>query len=90
MCKNKEEIDDEIETILGCLLVDKALSKQNSKLGIIGGIIAAAIVYLLWKQSILICGVIGIVICIVIVNVEKYARMFAAIYNEGENEDENE
>lgn len=90
ICKNKEEIDDEIETILECLLVDKALSKQNSKLGIIGGIIAAAIVYLLWKQSILICGVIGIVICIVIVNIEKYARMFAAIYNEGENEDENE
>ncbi|MCC3868955.1 hypothetical protein [Terrisporobacter mayombei] len=90
ICKSKKDIDEELETILDCLLVDKTLSKQNGKLGIIGGIIVAIISYLLWKPSILICGVIGIVTCIILVNIEKYARIFMTLWNEGDEENENE
>lgn len=82
ICKTKEDIDEEVEIILDCLLVDKTLSKQNGKLGIIGGIIAAVISYLLWNLSILICGVIGIATCIILVTIEKYARIFMTLWNE--------
>lgn len=90
ICKTKEDIDEEVETILGCLLVDKSLSKQSGKLGVIGGIIAAIISYLLLNLSILICGVIGIVTCIILVTIEKYARMFMTLLNKGDEENENE
>ena len=90
ICKTKEDIDEEVEIILDCLLVDKTLSKQNGKLGIIGGIIAAIISYLLWKPSILICGAIGIVVCIILVTIERYGRMFMTFWNEGDKENENE
>ncbi|WP_343346184.1 hypothetical protein [Terrisporobacter petrolearius] len=82
ICKTKENIDEEVDIILDCLLVDKTLSKQNGKLGIIGGIIAAVISYLLWNLSILICGVIGIVTFIILVTIEKYAKTFITLWNE--------
>ncbi len=82
ICKTKEDIDEEVEIILDCLLVDKTLSKQNGKLGIIGVIIVAIISYLLWKPSILICGIIGIVTCIILVAIEKYGRIFTTFWNE--------
>lgn len=89
ICKTKEDIDEEVETMLDCLLVDKTLIKQNGKLGLIGAAIAIIISYLLWKLSILICGVIGIITYIILSTIEKYIRMFVAIYNEGDDENEN-
>lgn len=89
VCKNKEEIDEEIETILDCLLVDKVLFKQTGKFGLIGGVLASVISYLLWNPSILVCGVIGIITYMIVVTIEKYGRMaFAILKEEEKNENE--